>query len=106
MLVPADVPLVITEGNYLLHDAFGCDAVASRLDKIWFLGVEAAERRERLVARRLCHDHPHDEAVAWVRDVDEANAAVVERGRHRAHLVITVSDAPAGGLGHHEGASS
>lgn len=106
VLVPAEVPLVITEGNYLLHDAFGWDAVASRLDEIWFLDVEAAERRERLVARRLSHDHPRDEAVAWVRDVDEANAAVVERGRHRAHLVITVSDAPAGGLGHHEGASS
>lgn len=106
VLVPADVPLVITEGNYLLHDAFGWDAVRPRLDEIWFLDIEAGERRERLVARRLSHDHPHDEAVAWVRDVDEANAAVVERGRHRADLVVTVSDAPAGGVGHHEGASS
>lgn len=106
VLVPADVPLVITEGNYLLHDAFGWDAVASRLDEVWFLDVDAATRRERLVARRLSHDHPHDEAVAWVRDVDEANAAVVERGRHRADLVVTLSDAPAGGVGHHEGAAS
>ncbi|WP_314457591.1 nucleoside/nucleotide kinase family protein [uncultured Microbacterium sp.] len=106
VLVPAEVPLVITEGNYLLHDRFGWDAVASRLDEVWFLDVDAAERRERLVTRRLSHDHPHDEAVAWVRDVDEANAAVVERGRHRAHLVVTVSEAPAGALGHHEGAAS
>lgn len=104
--VPADVPLVITEGNYLLHDAFGWDAVASRLDEVWFLDIEAHLRRERLVARRLSHDHPYDEAVAWVREVDERNAAVVERGRHRADLVVTVSDAPAGGAGHHEGASS
>lgn len=106
VLVPADVPLVITEGNYLLHDDFGWDAVASRLDEVWFLDIEADTRRERLVARRLSHDHPHDDAVAWVRDVDEANALVVERGRHRADLVITVSDAPAGGVGHHEGAAS
>ncbi len=106
VLVPADVPLVITEGNYLLHEGFGWDAVASRLDEVWFLDVDATERRERLVTRRLSHDHPHDEAVAWVRDVDEANAAVVERGRHRADLVITVSEVPAGGLGHHEGAAS
>ncbi|MEZ3155991.1 nucleoside/nucleotide kinase family protein [Microbacterium sp. BWR-S6Y] len=104
--VPAHVPLVITEGNYLLHDAFGWDAVASRLDEVWFLDIEAHLRRERLVARRLSHDHPYDEAVAWVREVDERNAAVVERGRGRADLVVTVSDAPAGGAGHHEGASS
>ncbi|OZD33430.1 nucleoside/nucleotide kinase family protein [Rhodococcus sp. 06-1477-1B] len=106
ILVPAHVPLVITEGNYLLHDEFGWDAVASRLDEVWFLDIEAHSRRERLIARRLSHDHPYDEAVAWVREVDERNAVVVERGRHRADLVITVSDAAAGGVGHHEGASS
>ncbi|KTR94281.1 hypothetical protein NS220_09780 [Microbacterium testaceum] len=106
VLVPADVPLVITEGNYLLHDDFGWDAVASRLDEIWFLDVDAQERHDRLVARRLSHGHPHDEAVAWVRDVDEANAVIVERGRDRADLVITVTDAPPRNAGHHEGASS
>ncbi len=80
--------------------------MASRLDEVWFLDIEPTARRERLVARRLSHGHPHDDAVAWVRDVDEANALVVERGRHRADLVVTVSDTPAGGAGHHEGASS
>ncbi|MFJ4039412.1 nucleoside/nucleotide kinase family protein [Microbacterium sp. NPDC090007] len=103
VLVSAEVPLVVTEGNYLLHDECGWDAVASRLDEVWFLDIEPHARRERLVARRLSHDHPYDEAVAWVREVDERNAAVVERGRHRADLVITVSDAP---VGPHEGASS
>ncbi|MDZ5144775.1 nucleoside/nucleotide kinase family protein [Microbacterium testaceum] len=103
VLVPADVPLVVTEGNYLLHDEFGWDAVAPRLDEVWFLDIEAHARRERLIARRLSHDHPHDEAVAWVREVDERNALVVERGRHRADLIVTVSDAP---VGLHEGASS
>lgn len=106
VLVPADVPLVITEGNYLLHDDLGWDAVASRLDETWFLDVDAEERRARLVARRFSHGHPHDEAVAWVRDIDEANAVIVERGRDRADLVITVTDAPARNVGHHEGASS
>ncbi|MEX8059529.1 nucleoside/nucleotide kinase family protein [Microbacterium sp. 16-032] len=96
VLVPARVPLVITEGNYLLHDEFGWDAVASRLDEVWFLDIDSPARRERLVARRLSHDHPYDEAVAWVREVDERNALVVERGRDRADLVVTVSDAPVG----------
>ncbi|MCY1718381.1 nucleoside/nucleotide kinase family protein [Microbacterium sp. SL62] len=103
VLVPARVPLAITEGNYLLHDEFGWDAVASRLDEVWFLDIDSPARRERLVARRLSHDHPYDEAVAWVREVDERNALVVERGRDRADLVVTVSDAP---VGPHEGASS
>lgn len=101
VLVPARVPLVITEGNYLLHDEFGWDAVASRLDEVWFLDIDSPARRKRLVARRLSHDHPYDEAVAWVREVDERNALVVERGRDRADLVVTVSDAP---VGPHEGA--
>ncbi|WP_295828820.1 nucleoside/nucleotide kinase family protein [uncultured Microbacterium sp.] len=103
VLIPADVPLVITEGNYLLHDDLGWDAVASRLDEVWFLDIDSHARRERLIARRLSHDHPYDEAVAWVRDVDERNALVVDRGRDRADLVVTVSDAP---VGSHEGASS
>ncbi|WP_295823963.1 nucleoside/nucleotide kinase family protein [uncultured Microbacterium sp.] len=103
VLIPADVPLVITEGNYLLHDDLGWDAVASRLDEVWFLDIDSHARRERLIARRLSHDHPYDEAVAWVRDVDERNALVVNRGRDRADLVVTVSDAP---VGSHEGASS
>jgi hypothetical protein len=68
---------------------------------VWFLDIDSPARRERLVARRLSHDHPYDEAVAWVREVDERNALVVERGRDRADLVVTVSDAP---VGPHEGA--
>lgn len=92
--VSADVPLVITEGNYLLHDEHGWDAVAAHLDEIWFLDIEADERARRLVARRLSHGHPAHEAAAWVRDVDERNALVVERARDRADLVVRVIDVP------------
>lgn len=88
--VAAGIPLVITEGNYLLHDGDGWDAVASHLDEVWFLDVDAEERRRRLISRRLSHGHPADEAAAWVRDVDERNAAVVERARDRADLVVRV----------------
>jgi pantothenate kinase len=88
--VAADIPLVITEGNYLLHDQDGWDAVAAHLDEVWYLDVEADERQRRLVARRLSHGHPADEAAAWVRDVDERNAVVVERARERADLVVRV----------------
>lgn len=88
--VPDDVPLVITEGNYLLHDEHGWDAVRPLLDEVWYLDVDADERRRRLIARRLSHGHPADEATAWVRAVDERNAHVVETGRNRADLVVRV----------------
>lgn len=90
--VAADISLVITEGNYLLHDEHGWDAVAAHLDEVWFLDVAADERVRRLVARRLSHGHPADEASAWVRDVDERNALVVERARDRADLVVRIVD--------------
>ncbi|WP_230667853.1 nucleoside/nucleotide kinase family protein [Microbacterium sp. MEC084] len=88
--VSAEVPLVITEGNYLLHDAHGWDGVRPLLDEVWYLDIDADERRRRLVARRLGHGHPADEATAWVRDVDEPNARVVETARDRADLVVRV----------------
>ena len=89
--VPARVPLVITEGNYLLHDEDGWDAVAPLLDESWFLDVEVDERRRRLVARRESYGHPSDAAAAWVDDVDEPNARVVEPARERADLVVRVT---------------
>lgn len=92
--VRADVPLVITEGNYLLHDEHGWDAVRPLLDEVWYLDVDADERRRRLVARRLGHGHPADEATAWVRDVDEPNARLVETARDRADLVVRVASRP------------
>lgn len=92
--VDASTPLVITEGNYLLHDAHGWGAVAGLLDEVWFLDVDADERRRRLVARRLGHGHPETEAIAWVQDVDEPNARLVETGRERADLVVRVTETP------------
>ena len=37
--VPPGVPLVFTEGNYLLHDDDGWDAVRRELDEVWFIDV-------------------------------------------------------------------
>ncbi|WP_235557411.1 MULTISPECIES: nucleoside/nucleotide kinase family protein [Microbacterium] len=92
LCVPADVPLIITEGNYLLHDGHGWERVAPLLDEAWFLEVEPSIRRRRLVARRESHGHPHDEAVDWVGSVDEPNAQLVESARDRADLIIRVAD--------------
>lgn len=98
--VPARPDLVITEGNYLLHDAYGWEAVRSRLDEVWFIDVPTQTRIQRLINRRLSHGHPLAAAVDWVHQVDEANAALVERGRAQADFILAVSQgtkSPAGG---------
>lgn len=91
--VSAGTPLVITEGNYLLFDDGGWEHVREHLDECWYLDVSAEERRRRLVARRRSYGEDVDAATAWVRDVDEANAARVEPSRANADLVVTVTSA-------------
>lgn len=93
--VSADVPLVVTEGNYLLNDEHGWRAVAANLDETWFLDIDADERRLRLVTRRASFGHAPDAAAAWVDHVDVPNALLVEAGRERADLIIHVTDTPA-----------
>lgn len=88
--VPSETPLVITEGNYLLYTEHGWDAVRNLLTEVWYLDIDADTRRDRLVARRLGHGHPLDAAQAWVQDVDEANARLVNATRHRADVVTRI----------------
>lgn len=86
--VEPEVPLVVTEGNYLLHDQHGWDAVRPELDEVWYLDLDGAERRRRLVRRRLGHGDTEEHAQHWVRSVDEPNAALVAATRVRADLVV------------------
>lgn len=89
--VPRAVPLIVTEGNYLLHDDGGWERVRELLDEVWYLDVPHEERARRLVARRLSHGDDEAHAREWVRDVDGANAAIVERCRDRADLVVSLA---------------
>lgn len=89
--VSAQVPLIITEGNYLLHGGEGWHDVAEILDESWFIDTDGDLRRDRLIARRRSFGHLADAAVAWVDGVDEPNARRVQAGRERADLVIQVT---------------
>ncbi|HEV7847898.1 MAG TPA: nucleoside/nucleotide kinase family protein [Mycetocola sp.] len=80
--------LVITEGNYLLMDKYGWDAVSAYLDESWFIVVSPVLRRERLVRRRMSYGHSLDAATRWVDEVDEVNASVIEETSDRADLVV------------------
>lgn len=88
LVVPAPARLVLTEGNYLLHDADGWDQVRPLLDECWYVDLADEVRRQRLVARHVLFGKSPDQAAAWVETVDEPNALLVAHGRSRADLVI------------------
>ncbi|WP_435856431.1 nucleoside/nucleotide kinase family protein [Streptomyces tanashiensis] len=89
--VAPEVPLVVTEGNYLLHDEGAWSAVRPLLDEAWYLDLDARRRVPRLVERHVRFGKDRAHAERWVHDSDEANARLVARGRDRAHLVVTMS---------------
>lgn len=86
--VTPGVPLVITEGNYLLHDAGEWAAVRPLLDEAWYLAPDEDLRVRRLVDRHVRHVKDPAYARAWVARSDEQNARLVAAGRHRADLVL------------------
>ncbi|MFI8519346.1 nucleoside/nucleotide kinase family protein [Streptomyces sp. NPDC085481] len=86
--VPPEVPLVITEGNYLLHDEGPWAGVLPLLDEAWYLDLDDRRRVPRLVARHVRFGKAPAEAERWVERSDEVNARLVARGKSRAHLVV------------------
>ncbi len=83
--VPADCPLVVTEGNYLLL----WDEVRDLLDEAWWVDLDGDERRRRLVARHAAFGKSAEQARRWAHGSDEANARLVLPGRRRADLVVS-----------------
>jgi len=83
--VAASSPLVVTEGNYLLHwpDA------RPLLDEVWWVDVDDETRIERLVSRHVRFGRSRADARAWVMRSDEANARLVAPGRDHADVVVT-----------------
>ncbi|WP_327411673.1 nucleoside/nucleotide kinase family protein [Streptomyces sp. NBC_01233] len=82
------VPLVITEGNYLLLDEGEWAAVRPLLDEAWYLAPDEDLRVRRLVDRHVRHGKEPAYAREWVDRSDEANARLIAPGRHRADLVL------------------
>jgi len=88
--VPPEVPLVITEGNYLLLDDGGWAGVKPLLDEAWFVDVDDTLRRERLLARHMRFGREREDALNWIEVTDEPNARLIVASRHRADAVIAV----------------
>lgn len=88
VVVAPETELVLTEGNYLLLDEEPWRAVRAALDEVWFLDVDDELRRERLIARHVAFGKTPAAADAWVREVDDVNAALVLASRARADRVV------------------
>ncbi len=88
MLVPAHVPLIVTEGNYLLLDAGPWQPIASLLDECWFVDLDDRLRRDRLRRRHEAHGWPAGQAAARTLGSDEANAVLVTASRDRADVIV------------------
>jgi pantothenate kinase len=86
--VPAEVPLVITEGNYLLAEPDPWKEVRAQLDEVWFVDTPHALRLERLVERHVSFGMDRAAAVAWATGPDEANAVLIQATRPAADRVI------------------
>ena len=80
--------LVVVEGNYLLVDEDPWGLLRAELDEAWFCATPADARFTRLVDRHTAGGRAPDAAEAWARDVDGANAVMIEATRGRADLVV------------------
>jgi pantothenate kinase len=82
--VPPEARVVVSEGNYLLLDQPPWTEVCAAFDEVWFVGLDDAVRRARLVDRHVRFGKPPDVARAWVDAVDEPNARLILATADRA----------------------
>jgi len=87
-----EVPLVVTEGNYLLSEMGGWSGVAPLLDESWYLQVDDETRLTRLTYRHQMHGMNHEQADTWAHTTDQDNAVIIAKSMPRADLVIRMTD--------------
>lgn len=83
-----ETQLVITEGNYLLLDHGHWAGISELLDEIWYVDIDHAVRRERLVKRHMHFGRSQSAAEDWVANTDEPNAVRIEATKHRADVLF------------------
>ena len=90
--VRREVPLVITEGNYLLLETGAWPRVREQLDAVWFLALGDSERVRRLQDRHAAFGKSPADALAWALGSDQANADLVAAHAARADAVVRLRD--------------
>jgi pantothenate kinase len=86
--VSPEVPLVVTEGNYLLLTDPPWPNARAALDEVWYLAPDEDVRVRRLVARHLRYGRTPEEARHRALSFDQANADLIAGTAARADLVL------------------
>jgi len=87
--IPRRTPLVITEGNYLLH----WKDVRALLDEVWFVDLDEPTRLARLIERHMAYGRNRAEAEERAHGSDQRNAELIIATRGDADLIIRPDDA-------------
>ena len=82
------VPLVVTEGNYLLLQSDAWPAARSDIDEVWFLAPDTDVRHDRLLRRHEAHGKSPEDAAFWAFGSDERNARLIESTAGRANRIV------------------
>jgi pantothenate kinase len=88
--VAPDVPLVVTEGNYLLLDRAAWPRARAVIDRVWFLAPDETVRQDRLVRRHEAFGRSPDAAREWALGTDQRNADLIAATAGRADAVLHV----------------
>jgi pantothenate kinase len=89
--VPRTVPLVVTEGNYLLVDDDRWGGTAELLDESWYLDPGESVRLYRLIARHIRFGRTPEEAYERSHGSDQRNAVLIESTKSRAGRILRTS---------------
>jgi len=89
--VEPSVPLVVTEGNYLLLADGPFGAVSALLDESWYVEVPEDLRMSRLVERHRAYGKTPAAAREWAYGSDQRNAVLVEGARERADVLVSLA---------------
>lgn len=90
--VPGDVPLVVTEGNYLLLEEGAWGAVRDLLDEVWYVDMDEDTRVRLLIQRHVTFGKSPEHAREFVLSSDQRNAELIAGTRERADLVLRLRD--------------
>ena len=82
--VPREVPLAITEGNYLLY----WNDVHELLDEVWFVDLDEPTRLARLIERHMAYGRTRAEAEQRTYGSDQRNAEHIMATRMNADLIV------------------
>jgi pantothenate kinase len=89
--VPSNVPLVVTEGNYLLSPDGAWAGVRGLLDEVWYLQPDDDDRLDRLIRRHMEFGRDVEAANARARGNDQRNADEIAATMTLADLIVVGS---------------